>query len=488
MEKSLGIDIRDEFVALTLLSKKMRGMEILGSHFFRTFPNRGQQSWEQIMVNEISNFMVGLKTHPGSVILSLPRRLVTIQSFELPAPSRKELDSMVEFELERHFSSNRETLNISYHVAEKPDNNYQIVAAAIKKDTLKQYTDILSQLELKPDILDVSTFSNLNIVLSNHPKSEDLEAVIDISSNAIDISILKNQTVEISRNIPLNDPDFSNHYFEEGHSDVAFKTLSEGFSRLIVESLQSTLYSCPKIDSEENIEKIYLFGGGNYQRALAQQLEKDTGVFTEATLPTFMMKRDLPTQFDSSFQLSSLGLAQRALRKNPFELNLRPTQPGEAGATQSAFRKTFILCFIAALAVIGLVAGQAATNNRTLNSLNTQLKEVKAQVGSLEQVDREFSKLQNYVESLNRIDQKSPLKIPLLQDLTRRLPADTWLTRFNIHKGKIEIQGFSSSASKLISVIEGSPYFQNTAFNGSVVKEVRGERFNITSYLEGPKQ
>jgi Tfp pilus assembly PilM family ATPase len=453
MGKSLGIDIRDEFVALTLLSKKMRSMEILGSHFFRTFPARGQKALEQIMINEISNFMVGLKTPPHSVVLSLPRRLVTIQTFELPAPSRKELDSMVEFELERHFSSNRETLNISYHVAEKSDNNYQIVAAAIKKETLKQYTEILSQLELKPDIVDVSTFSNLNIVI----------------------------------NILLNDPDFSNHYYDESPSDVAFKTLSEGFSRLIVESLQSTLYSCANINSEENIEKIHLFGGGNYQRPLAQQLEKNTGVFTETTLPTFMMKRDLPTQFDPSFQLSSLGLAQRALRKNPFELNLRPTLPGDKGTTKSAFRKTFVLCFIAALAVIGLITGQAATNNRTLHSLETQLKEVKAQVGTLEQVDREFSKLQSYVEALNSIDQKTPLKIPLLQDLTRRLPPDTWLTRINIQKGKIEIQGFSSSASKLISVIESSPYFQNTAFNGSVVKEIRGERFKITSYLEGPK-
>ena len=53
LEKSLGIDIREESIALALLGKKMRSTDLLGSHFFRIKPLvEGDEKAEKFFLEE----------------------------------------------------------------------------------------------------------------------------------------------------------------------------------------------------------------------------------------------------------------------------------------------------------------------------------------------------------------------------------------------------------------------------------------------------
>ena len=85
--------------------------------------------------------------------------------------------------------------------------------------------------------------------------------------------------------------------------------------------------------------------------------------------------------------------------------------------------------------------------------------------------------------ALDTIDEREPLKLPVIQELTRILPQDTWLTDMSMIKNKIEIKGFSASAAKLIPIIENSPFFKDTAFNGSIVRQKEGDKFTIRASL-----
>lgn len=74
-----------------------------------------------------------------------------------------------------------------------------------------------------------------------------------------------------------------------------------------------------------------------------------------------------------------------------------------------------------------------------------------------------------------------PPAIALLQDITKRLPDDTWVSTLQVRERRLEMQGQSNSSSALIAALEASPYLNNTAFLSPVTPDrVSGqERFRV---------
>ena len=84
---------------------------------------------------------------------------------------------------------------------------------------------------------------------------------------------------------------------------------------------------------------------------------------------------------------------------------------------------------------------------------------------------------------LSRKKRETPLMVDLLNDLTKRLPDDTYLERINIdEKNKIEMQGLSDDASKLIGLLQKSEVLANPSVQGTIQPDPRTkkDRFNIT--------
>ncbi|WKE65666.1 PilN domain-containing protein [Gallaecimonas kandeliae] len=85
---------------------------------------------------------------------------------------------------------------------------------------------------------------------------------------------------------------------------------------------------------------------------------------------------------------------------------------------------------------------------------------------------------------LTRKGQDIPM-LMVLDELTRLLPDQTWLTRLELQKGQLSIQGESSNASALIGLLDASPLFENVSFASPVTLNSRTqkERFVISAQL-----
>ena len=106
IEKFLGLDIREDSIALTLVGKKFRDTEIIAGEFISLKLLTGKDEKAEIhFLNEINRFLIEHNAWSQSVVVSLPRSLTMFKTFELPAPDIKAVCSMIEFELERHFPS-----------------------------------------------------------------------------------------------------------------------------------------------------------------------------------------------------------------------------------------------------------------------------------------------------------------------------------------------------------------------------------------------
>jgi general secretion pathway protein L len=77
----------------------------------------------------------------------------------------------------------------------------------------------------------------------------------------------------------------------------------------------------------------------------------------------------------------------------------------------------------------------------------------------------------------------NPLTVALLDDLSRRLPEDTYLERLQIDDAKAQLQGQSKEAAKLIALIGASDCLSNPSLQGQIQPDARTgkERFQITA-------
>ena len=481
-EHYLGIDIRDEYAALTLVAKTWGGVDIVRSRWFRLYPEQGHEETEDLFVQEVTGFIKAENVKPKVVLLSLPRQNNTVQSFDVPAPNAQALDSMIQLEMDRHFAFPLESMSVSYHVVPMASNRNHVIAAAAKKEWIEMYLNWLGRAGLKPDGVDLSLSSQMNLLDQNGKLGSKLQAIVDISSTRVNVALIKGKTLITSRSVSIPDKEFEKVFFHHNISQSVTDDITKNFSEFLTEVFESTLYGCKSLENEESITQINLFGGGQAMNILVSTLQTQIGVKTEVVFPVFL-KKDPPLNFMPSFQMTSLGLALRPALKDPIELNLHP-QSQHKTKKNSAWKSTAVLSVMILIVLVSLLLGQTYRNENTLDSLDHQLEQIKPLAAGLQKIDQQYADLSGYTEALNAIERQSPLKLPLLQELSRKLPKDTWVTRISIKRDRVEVQGYSASASKLIALLEESKFLKDAQFKGSVTTQALGKRFTIRSTME----
>ena len=482
LEKSLGIDIRENSVCLTLLGKTLYRADVLASKYITIQPiSKGDEKAESIFLEQVNRFIIEHDAWTENVIASIPRSKITLQSFELPSPDRKSVDSMMGFELERHFSSSLDNFYFYNHITTKKENQYHIVCAAINKEIAAYYLNLLKKLNLNASVLDVSTFANLNLLLSNGEHQDPLSVLVDLSSDFIDISILINRNLEFSRSIPIAEPEYQEVFLNPENQGKAHQVIAEKVAQTLVEEIKNALASCRNIDDTISVDTVFISGGGHLTSQLTSRLELAAGVQVFELQSPATINPTVPSNFSTAFMATSLGLALRELKQNPIEANLLPDNLTTTKKKKVNLKNTMALALVTVLFIVGFMVNQSIQNNIILTSLDKQLDEIKIHMGPLEKVDLEYETLQKYTNAINKIDDLNPTKLPLLLELSKVIPKDTWLKKIRFKKTNIELNGISKNASQLVPIVEKSGKFRNTHFVGTITTESIGEKFTINT-------
>ena len=82
----------------------------------------------------------------------------------------------------------------------------------------------------------------------------------------------------------------------------------------------------------------------------------------------------------------------------------------------------------------------------------------------------------------------SPTIVSLMNEVTRVIPDNTWLVRFEVRGSTLRLQGESESASSLIALLEASDLVEDAAFSSPVTKNPRtgNDRFVIEGRVQSP--
>ena len=163
-------------------------------------------------------------------------------------------------------------------------------------------------------------------------------------------------------------------------------------------------------------------------------------------------------------------------------LNLLPGEPVH-GTRENRLRRA--LAIVALLLAVTAVAILLQRQRATVAKLQADVTAARAEAEeSLAMRDR-LEQLTRSAQFLEADKSRQPMVVRVLDELTRLVPDQAYITQLDIHDQTVEVQGFAATASDLIAVLEQSPRFKAPEFRSPVTQDRRSgaERFHVSVEL-----
>ncbi len=163
--------------------------------------------------------------------------------------------------------------------------------------------------------------------------------------------------------------------------------------------------------------------------------------------------------------------------------NLLPKEERSNGGG-SANLTVKLLLLLALLLSAALAAYPLLVQKLRIAEMQQQVDTLKKAALSVQSMQQEMERLAAEADYVEEQKRQYPEVLDVLENLTRLLPDDTWLERFEMKGGRIRIQGMSEDASSLIELLENSALLQKVSFDSPIVKDPRTNRFRFQIVAE----
>lgn len=154
-------------------------------------------------------------------------------------------------------------------------------------------------------------------------------------------------------------------------------------------------------------------------------------------------------------------------------------------------RRARITVWLARAAIAGAIAsalGSACYVTLAIQNLQSALvladsdiQQVTTRVQSLRRTQNEAATSAALMLQPRQMKIERTSALALWNELSQRLPDSTWITEFRVDDGNVQIDGQSTNASELVSLLNASKQFTNVAFASPVTRDPQRsvERFQI---------
>lgn len=155
-------------------------------------------------------------------------------------------------------------------------------------------------------------------------------------------------------------------------------------------------------------------------------------------------------------------------------------------------RRRVNLALIAAIVVLAIGTMVTWLHNRaaTLEAMRAEVESMQADANRVGALRKRLTDSAGASGFLARRKLETAAVLPVLQELTARLPDDTWLERFTLNaSGQIGFQGQSPQAAKLIDALKGAKTIGEPSFQGTIQTDPTSgkERFYMQAKALMPK-
>ncbi|MBI2529276.1 MAG: PilN domain-containing protein [Candidatus Rokubacteria bacterium] len=392
---------------------------------------------------------------PRWMRIGLQRSLVTVKPLELPAAAESSLAEVLRFELERHVPfSPEEMVFDSLALPTTRGGPLRVLVAACERRAVERALRLLAEPRLKPLSVTVACH-NLPALLGR--RLEARRAVwAHRRGEATDLVFLGSGELRLSRTVPAADGD-------ELAGEIA------GSLRLLKwKDFEAVWVSGDAIGGLVSSPALAALG------APVSEPPYRAGV---ATL--------LETVPEGERGVTVLALAVALGPRQPV-LNLLP----EALRPRMLTGGQVVTAGVAALAAalgLGALLTQGHADRRYLEDLDRTTRALAPQVKVVEKIAAELNQKKRLLAAFKAVEESGIRALPVLRELTERLPPDAWLSTLTLDTKSIELAGQASAAGQLIPLLESSAWIERVEFTSPVTRGRDKEQFRIKAAWEaGP--
>jgi general secretion pathway protein L len=144
-----------------------------------------------------------------------------------------------------------------------------------------------------------------------------------------------------------------------------------------------------------------------------------------------------------------------------------------------------VLMAVNVVLLVAVVAIPLAQQREVLDGLRARLADVREAATTASNLQQRIDEHGARSRYLFERKGRRPASVELIEELSRRLPDDTWLFRAEIRDGKVHLQGTSSRASALIAGLEASSLLEDVRFASPVTQDGASgrERFHLSALI-----
>lgn len=185
--------------------------------------------------------------------------------------------------------------------------------------------------------------------------------------------------------------------------------------------------------------------------------------------------------------IPAAGAALSGLREATFTVNLVAGAKKEKGGRALSWLNT-LLTVLLLLGLLGWGGSYAVKDEMRLRQLQTENQKVAPAVEALRREETELNRLRKEIGFFTEHKQRRGVVTHLLDELSRIVPANSYVSNLRLRDNTLELQGSAESASNLIPLLERSPVFENVTFNAPSSKgRDNKETFSLKAEIERTK-
>nr|AKQ04176.1 hypothetical protein [uncultured bacterium Rifle_16ft_4_minimus_4226] len=464
----IGIQFTSQYLLLANLQKGLREVVLKD---YQIIPLEGLKGDKKTVAMEIKGFVGRNRFLSDNYVLGVPGEKTIVRYIDLPIAVEENLAQVISYELERYIPFTAEEVYFDYQVIQRnaEENLLRIFLVAMKKDSLEYYLDILKEAQIEPTIVETSSTALLNTILFNYYRlDKDLRAIIHLEDSSLEFLLLQDKALKYSRVLTLN-------------GDVSCPLKRE---------LEYALWEEGRHGYNSTIKELIINDARvEVANTLLPTLKEATGIEALASDPFKKIK--VLTDPHSALPANlayPIGLGLRGVDRSWGKINLLPIELRKK-RKRGGLLTTLVLIGLVFLLGITSLSTHLIKERRDLNRLEHSIAQIKTQVSMVEQQQKEADEITKEIRFFDAIKNSQPSKLEILKELTSILPDDAWLTNLTFDESKVVIDGFASSASNLIPLLDRSPLFQNVEFASPITKGMESsERFKIKLEIESGQE
>jgi general secretion pathway protein L len=397
----------------------------------------------------------GLKASGADIILSMPREFLVVRTAELPLVVKENITSVMSYELDRLTPFTSSEALYDFKIYDEEDEKLKVIVVAIRTDALKPYLDALKEKNIRPVRITASATS-LGTLCGALEKTHDALCVL-INEEGYEGCLTKRGVVASTFY-----GTFSGHDRESNLNHVAENILPL-LNQLKDKDISPVVFLCP-------VEGYTM-------------LQEKIGVPVR-----IFRKDDMKSMFKTTgndIVFTPLGGLLEALRPGTNGFNLM--SKGVKEVKRVPVGLTIILLSIIVAMIIPHVYVPYVMEKSKLRGLDAQIASRKGEIKKIEALKKEINTLGGEITRIKEFKESRPMALNIMKELTTVLPNTVWLTRTRITEETVEIEGYASTATELLTKLEKSPLFQKVEFTSPTIRDTRlnTDRFVIKMEIEG---